>query len=180
MPVPTSCSNTRLKCVAKWYNYLISELVKQIILYRRQNDLLSGNYVSQLWRVFQHSISHLIHWHIHKAYFLLLLHQNCRFFMTDTHHTVTIFLIYIFLFYFWLVNIILYCSAGCIFYFQDDIVMGTLTVRENLMFSANLRLPDSLSRKEKRHRVEETIQELGLTSCANTKVIVYRWKMLDS
>jgi len=48
--------------------------------------------------------------------------------------------------------------------------MGTLTVRENLMFSANLRLPDSLSRKEKRHRVKEIIQELGLTSCANTKV----------
>jgi len=38
------------------------------------------------------------------------------------------------------------------------------------MFSANLRLPDSLSQKEKRHRVEETIQELGLTSCANTSV----------
>ena len=54
--------------------------------------------------------------------------------------------------------------------FQDDIVMGTLTVRENLMFSANLRLPDSLLRKEKRHKVEEIIQELGLTSCANTKV----------
>ena len=48
--------------------------------------------------------------------------------------------------------------------------MGTLTVRENLMFSVNLRLPDSLSRKEKRHIVEEIIQELGLTSCANTKV----------
>jgi len=57
-----------------------------------------------------------------------------------------------------------------ILYVQDDVVMGTLTVRENLMFSANLRLPDSLSRREKRHRVEETIQELGLTSCANTKV----------
>jgi len=56
------------------------------------------------------------------------------------------------------------------FYFQDDIVMGTLTVRENFTFSANLRLPDNLSQKEKRHRVEETIQELGLTSCANTKV----------
>ena len=56
------------------------------------------------------------------------------------------------------------------FYAQDDVVMGTLTVRENLMFSANLRLSASLSQKEKRHRVEETIQELGLTSCADTKV----------
>jgi len=57
-----------------------------------------------------------------------------------------------------------------IFCCQDDVVMGTLTVRENLMFSANLRLPDSLSRREKRHRVKETLQELGLMSCANTKV----------
>jgi len=48
--------------------------------------------------------------------------------------------------------------------------MGTLTVRENLMFSANLRLPESLSQKNKRQRVDETIQELGLTSCADTKV----------
>ena len=48
--------------------------------------------------------------------------------------------------------------------------MGTLTVRENLMFSANLRLPSSLSKKDKRQRVEETLQELGLTSCADTKV----------
>jgi len=48
--------------------------------------------------------------------------------------------------------------------------MGTLTVRENLTFSANLRLPSSLSQKEKRNRVEETLQELGLVSCADTKV----------
>jgi len=53
---------------------------------------------------------------------------------------------------------------------QNDVVMGTLTVRENLMFSANLRLPNSLSQKDKRQRVEETLYELGLTSCADTKV----------
>jgi len=53
---------------------------------------------------------------------------------------------------------------------QDDVVMGTLTVRENLMFSANLRLPNSVSQKDKRQRVEDTLQELGLTSCADTKV----------
>jgi len=47
--------------------------------------------------------------------------------------------------------------------------MGTLTVRENLMFSANLRL-SSMSQKDKRQRVEDTLQELGLTSCADTKV----------
>ena len=48
--------------------------------------------------------------------------------------------------------------------------MGTLTVRENLMFSANMRLPNSLSWKDKLQRVEEAIQELGLASCADTKV----------
>jgi len=48
--------------------------------------------------------------------------------------------------------------------------MGTLTVRENLTFSANLRLPNSLSQKDKFHRVEQTLQELDLVSCADTKV----------
>jgi len=54
---------------------------------------------------------------------------------------------------------------------QDDVaVMGTLTVRENLMFSANLRLPGRLSQNDKRSRVEGILQELGLTACADTKV----------
>jgi len=53
---------------------------------------------------------------------------------------------------------------------QDDIVMGTLTVRENLMFSANLRLPQSVSRAQRRDKVDDIIDELGLKACANTKV----------
>jgi ATP-binding cassette subfamily G (WHITE) protein 2 len=53
---------------------------------------------------------------------------------------------------------------------QDDVVMGTLTVRENLMFSANLRLPQRISHREKCALVNETIEELGLTTCANSKV----------
>jgi len=54
---------------------------------------------------------------------------------------------------------------------QDDlVVMGTLTVRENLMFSANLRLPGSFLRNDKCHRVEEILEELGLMTCADTKV----------
>ena len=48
--------------------------------------------------------------------------------------------------------------------------MGTLTVRENLYFSAALRLPSSMTWKEKRIRVKKIIDELGLTCCANTKV----------
>lgn len=54
--------------------------------------------------------------------------------------------------------------------FQDDIVTGTLTVRENIMFSANLRLPESMTTKDKEKRVEDTIYELGLEKCAETKV----------
>jgi len=48
--------------------------------------------------------------------------------------------------------------------------MGTLTVRENIMFSANLRLPNSYSRKEKDARVDDIILELGLDKCASTLV----------
>jgi len=59
----------------------INELVKQIILYRRQNGLLSRHYVGQLWRVslivFQDSTSHiLIHRHIDMGHLLLFLHQH--------------------------------------------------------------------------------------------------------
>ena len=48
--------------------------------------------------------------------------------------------------------------------------MGMLTVRENIAFSAALRLPSSVSKKEKSQRVSELIEDLGLTKCADTKV----------
>ena len=53
---------------------------------------------------------------------------------------------------------------------QDDIVMGTLTVRENFLFSASLRLPSSLSSKERNEKVDTVIEELGLSHCTDTKV----------
>lgn len=53
---------------------------------------------------------------------------------------------------------------------QDDALQGVLTVRENLMYSALLRLPESMSRSEKSARVEEVIDELGLRKVANTKI----------
>lgn len=54
---------------------------------------------------------------------------------------------------------------------QDDVVMGTLTVRENLAFSANLRLSmKEYSVEEKKRKVEEVIEQLGLQACANTLV----------
>jgi ATP-binding cassette subfamily G (WHITE) protein 2 len=53
---------------------------------------------------------------------------------------------------------------------QDDIITGTLTVRENLMFSANVRLPSEVTYDERVQRVAATIQDLALESCADTKV----------
>ena len=48
--------------------------------------------------------------------------------------------------------------------------MGTLTVKENTMFSANMRLSAEIPREEKERRVDETIEELGLTHVADHKV----------
>uniref|UniRef100_A0A665TLK4 ATP-binding cassette, sub-family G (WHITE), member 2b n=1 Tax=Echeneis naucrates TaxID=173247 RepID=A0A665TLK4_ECHNA len=54
---------------------------------------------------------------------------------------------------------------------QDDILTGTLTVKENLSFSANLRLnPKHHTTTDKQSRVDAIIQDLGLTDCADTKI----------
>ncbi|XP_076152100.1 broad substrate specificity ATP-binding cassette transporter ABCG2d isoform X1 [Alosa pseudoharengus] len=60
------------------------------------------------------------------------------------------------------------CLSGYVV--QDDVVMGTLTVRENLRFSAALRLPSSVGQREKEVRVNHLIQELGLSKVADSKV----------
>lgn len=48
--------------------------------------------------------------------------------------------------------------------------MGTLTVRENLHFSAALRLPGKLSKREREERVDATLSDLGLFHVAESKV----------
>uniref|UniRef100_H2Z7L5 ABC transporter domain-containing protein n=1 Tax=Ciona savignyi TaxID=51511 RepID=H2Z7L5_CIOSA len=54
---------------------------------------------------------------------------------------------------------------------QDDVVMGTLTVRENLAFSANLRLSTKKHNAEARKlKVNDVIEQLGLQACADTPV----------
>ncbi|XP_068691282.1 broad substrate specificity ATP-binding cassette transporter ABCG2-like [Montipora foliosa] len=60
------------------------------------------------------------------------------------------------------------CITGYVV--QDDVVMGTLTVRENLHFSASLRLSRKLSKRERSKRVEETLSNLGLFHVAESKV----------
>ena len=49
--------------------------------------------------------------------------------------------------------------------------MGTLTVKENLLFSANLRLSNKTYNKQAREeKVNEVIEQLGLQACADTMV----------
>nr|XP_039268608.1 broad substrate specificity ATP-binding cassette transporter ABCG2-like [Styela clava] len=53
---------------------------------------------------------------------------------------------------------------------QNDLMLGTISVRETLWFCANLRLPPSISHQDKKRRIENVIDELGLKSCADTKI----------
>ncbi|XP_002970205.2 ABC transporter G family member 11 [Selaginella moellendorffii] len=53
---------------------------------------------------------------------------------------------------------------------QDDALIGTLTVKETITYSAKLRLPDLMPRKDKKAIVESTIMEMGLQECQNTPV----------
>ncbi|KIY73714.1 P-loop containing nucleoside triphosphate hydrolase protein [Cylindrobasidium torrendii FP15055 ss-10] len=53
---------------------------------------------------------------------------------------------------------------------QTDVLLPTLTVRETLMYAAELRLPASVNREQRKRLVEEVIMELGLKECANTTV----------
>ncbi|XP_017702116.2 ABC transporter G family member 20-like [Phoenix dactylifera] len=51
---------------------------------------------------------------------------------------------------------------------QEDLLFPMLTVEETLMFSAEFRLPRTLSAAQKRARVQALIDQLGLQQAANT------------
>ncbi|KAJ0657710.1 putative ABC transporter, AAA+ ATPase domain, ABC-2 type transporter [Helianthus annuus] len=53
---------------------------------------------------------------------------------------------------------------------QDDLLFPMLTVEETLMFSAEFRLPRTLSRSKKKQRVQALIDQLGLRNAANTVI----------
>ncbi|KAI9492910.1 P-loop containing nucleoside triphosphate hydrolase protein [Zychaea mexicana] len=53
---------------------------------------------------------------------------------------------------------------------QDDTLMGTLTVRETLMYAASLRLPRKMSVRLKQKRVADVIHELGLEAIADSPI----------
>ena len=48
--------------------------------------------------------------------------------------------------------------------------MGTLSVRENLNFSAALRLPQSTANHERSARVDQVLADMGLMHVADSKV----------
>ncbi|CAN6686268.1 unnamed protein product [Malus baccata var. baccata] len=53
---------------------------------------------------------------------------------------------------------------------QDDTLMTTLTVKEAVYYSAQLQLPDSMTKSEKKERAEVTIREMGLQDAMNTRI----------
>lgn len=61
-------------------------------------------------------------------------------------------------------------SVRSAYVLQQDVLLPTLTVRETLRYSADLRLPPPTTAEERRSVVEEVILELGLKECANTRI----------
>uniref|UniRef100_A0A1D1Z316 ABC transporter G family member 14 n=1 Tax=Anthurium amnicola TaxID=1678845 RepID=A0A1D1Z316_9ARAE len=53
---------------------------------------------------------------------------------------------------------------------QDDVLYPHLTVTETLVFTALLRLPDSLTRREKVAQAQRVVAELGLGRCAHSMI----------
>ena len=53
---------------------------------------------------------------------------------------------------------------------QENVFLGTLTVRETITYSAHLRLPATMSKKEVASVVEGTIEEMGLHDCADRAI----------
>ncbi|CAI0450163.1 unnamed protein product [Linum tenue] len=66
-------------------------------------------------------------------------------------------------------------DTGVAYVTQEDVLMGTLTARETLTYSAKLRLPSSLPKEELSDIVEGTIVEMGLQDCADT--IIGNWHL---
>ncbi|XP_057628891.1 ATP-binding cassette sub-family G member 3-like [Chionomys nivalis] len=59
------------------------------------------------------------------------------------------------------------CTSGYVP--QNDVVMHTVTVRDNVEFSAALRLPMTMTRDEKRRRINEVLELLHLDKESNVK-----------
>uniref|UniRef100_A0A2P2KVB5 ABC transporter G family member 12-like isoform X1 n=1 Tax=Rhizophora mucronata TaxID=61149 RepID=A0A2P2KVB5_RHIMU len=66
-------------------------------------------------------------------------------------------------------------DCGVAYVTQEDVLLGTLTVRETITYSANLRLPSSMSKEEVQDVVEGIIIEMGLQDCADR--LIGNWHM---
>jgi ABC-type multidrug transport system ATPase subunit len=53
---------------------------------------------------------------------------------------------------------------------QEEMLIPSLTVRETLLFSANLRLPESVTRAERHVIVDKTLEELGINHIAHSRI----------
>ncbi|KAF7126570.1 hypothetical protein RHSIM_Rhsim11G0139200 [Rhododendron simsii] len=53
---------------------------------------------------------------------------------------------------------------------QDETLITTLTVKEAVYYSAQLQLPNSMTKSEKKERAEMTIREMGLQDSMNTRI----------
>lgn len=53
---------------------------------------------------------------------------------------------------------------------QENVLLGTLTVRETVTYSALLRLPSSMSKAEVRRVVDDTLNEMGLRECEDRAI----------
>ncbi|CAN4119876.1 unnamed protein product [Withania somnifera] len=58
---------------------------------------------------------------------------------------------------------------------QEDTLLGTLTPRETITYSAHLQLPTSMTKEEVNDIVEGTIMEMGLGDCADR--LVGNWQL---
>lgn len=61
-------------------------------------------------------------------------------------------------------------SVRSAYVMQEDVLIPTLTVRETLRYSADLRLPPPTTQAERHAIVEQVILELGLKECADTRI----------
>ncbi|XP_060967550.1 ABC transporter G family member 15 isoform X2 [Cannabis sativa] len=60
--------------------------------------------------------------------------------------------------------------GGISYLTQEDVFLGTLTVRETITYSAHLRVSNKMSKEEIENLVEKTIEEMGLEHCADNKI----------
>lgn len=63
-----------------------------------------------------------------------------------------------------------FSSIRSAYVMQHDVLIPTLTVKETLLYAAELRLPPPTTSAERRQVVEDIILELGLKECANTRI----------